>query len=104
MHVVHLPFLMRHTLEDTKRCLKEVGWSPPESEDYVESNGNSCLFAAACEDVAMNKLGFHPDSTRLAREVTVGFITREQDVKALQKRRNHGVSVRRTLESAGILA
>jgi hypothetical protein len=48
-------------------------------------------------------LGFHPDSTRLAREVTVGFITKKQAQKALNKVHNYNKRVRRVLKEAGVL-
>jgi len=47
--------------------------------------------------------GFHPDTTRLAREVAVGFITKEQANKALEKKHNFPPSVRGVLKKAKIL-
>ena len=48
-------------------------------------------------------LGFHPDSTRLAREVTVGFITKKQAHLALKKTHIYCRSVKRVLKQAGII-
>ena len=48
-------------------------------------------------------LGFHPDTTRLAREVTVGFLTKAQARKALAKTHRATEGLRRTLVEAGII-
>ena len=48
-------------------------------------------------------LGFHPDATRLAREVTVGFISKKQAKLALNKIHNYNKSVRQVLKEAGII-
>jgi len=48
-------------------------------------------------------LGFHPDSTRLAREVTVGFITKKQARLALDKVHRYNQGVGQVLKQAGII-
>ena len=53
--------------------------------------------------MAKRLLGFHPDSTRLAREVTVGFITKKQALKALGKIHPYKDTPRQVLEKASIL-
>jgi hypothetical protein len=102
VYVVHLPFLARAHLDDTRAILERVGWKPPLGEDLVESNSNSCLLSGAAEAKAARLLGFHPDITRLAREATVGFLTREQAVQALTVH-DHPRTVRDVLTDAGIL-
>lgn len=102
VHVVHLPFLLRTRLEDTQEILDRIGWKPPQGEDLVESNSNSCQLSGAAEAKAARLLGFHPDVTRLAREATVGFLTREQAVDALSVH-DHPRTVREVLTDAGIL-
>lgn len=102
VHVVHLPFLLRTRLEDTQEILDRIGWKPPQGEDLVESNSNSCQLSGAAEAKATRLLGFHPDVTRLAREATVGFLTREQAVDALSVH-DHPRTVREVLTDAGIL-
>ena len=101
--VVHLPFLLRRKLADTRRVLRSIGWAMPPGEALVESNANSCLLARATEAKAKRLLGFHPDTTRLAREVTVGFLTRRQAARALAKPHRPGRSVRQLLQKAGII-
>jgi len=101
--VFHLPFLLQMTSNDTKRILRPVKWKAPKGEDFIESNSNSCLFARSTERAAKRLLGFHPDSTRLAREVTVGFITQRQALKALGKIHPYKYTPRQVLERAGIL-
>ncbi len=103
IYIVHLPFLLQRTSKDTLNILKKLGWKIPCREDFIESNSNSCLFARAAENKARELLGFHPDSTRLSREVTVGFITREQARKALSKNHLYKYSVREVLQRAKII-
>jgi cytidylate kinase/predicted PP-loop superfamily ATPase len=103
VYVVHLPFLLQRTIGETRKILEELGWKIPKGEALIESNANSCLFARAGENKARRMLGFHPDTTRLAREVTVGFITKEQAKKALAKKHNSRLSVRAVLKKAKVL-
>lgn len=101
--VVHLPFLLRRKLADTRRILRAFGWKLPPGEALVESNSNSCFLARAAEAKATRLLGFHPDTTRLAREVTVGFLTKDQAKRALAKTHHSRLSIRRILQKAGII-
>lgn len=103
VYVVHLPFLLGKTSKDTRTILKKIGWKIPQGESFIESNSNSCLFARAAESKARRMLGFHPDATRLAREVTVGFITKKQAHAALKKTHRSRHSVHTVLKRAGIL-
>ena len=103
VYVVHLPFLQRTTIDDTRRVLDRLGWTEPEGEGLVESNSNSCLLSRAAEAKASRLLGFHPDTTRLAREVTAGFLTRDQAVAALARPHDHPRTVREVLADAAIL-
>lgn len=103
IYVVHLPFLLQRKLNDSRKILRDFGWKIPEGEHLVESNSNSCLFARAAEHKAKRLLGFHPDATRLAREVTSGFITKKEAKKALEKRHHSNYSVRDILVKSGII-
>ena len=103
VYVVHPPFLLQRKIADTRKILEELGWKIPRGEALIESNANSCLFARAAENKARRMLGFHPDTTRLAREVAVGFITKEQAKRALAKTHNFPLSVRAVLKKAKIL-
>lgn len=103
VYIVHLPFLLQRRIKDTERILKKLGWKIPRGERLIESNANSCLFAKAAENKAWRMLGFHPDSTRLAREITVGFISKKQTKLALNKIHNYNKSVRQVLKEAGII-
>ncbi len=102
VYVFHLPFLLQRNSKSIKIMLNKIGWRPPKGEDFIESNSNSCLYARATERMAKRLLEFHPDSTRLAREVTVGFITKEQALKALGKIHPYKYTPRQVLERAGI--
>jgi tRNA(Ile)-lysidine synthase TilS/MesJ len=82
VYIVHFPFLVQSKLKDTKKILKKINWNYYQN---VQSNAASCLLAQAAEKQLYDNLGFHPDTTRLAREVTVGFLTKEEAMKALQK-------------------
>lgn len=101
--IVHFPFLYQRKLSDTRRILKTIGWKLPPGEALVESNANSCLLARAAEAKAARLLGFHPDTTRLSREITAGFMPRGAAKKALAKTHRSKRSVRDVLEQAGIL-
>ncbi len=103
VYVVHLPFLLQSNIQDTAEILKKLGWEAPTGEYLVESNSNSCLLARATEEKATRLLGFHPDTTRLSREITVGFISKEQGRKALTKKNPSDLSVRKVLQEAGLL-
>lgn len=103
VYIVHLPFLMRKTIKSTAHILSALGWKAPDGEHLVESNSNSCLFARATEKKAKRLLGFHPDAPRLSREVTVGFITKEQAKQALAKEYECDYSVGELLKKARIL-
>ena len=85
VYIVHLPFLLRLTRVEMESVLNQIGWTPPTGEELIEANTNSCLFAAATLEKARHMLGFNPDITRLSREVTVGFITKEEAKHALAK-------------------
>lgn len=100
VYVVHFPFLMQATLKDTKEVLRKIGWNYYHN---VQSNAASCLLALAAEKPLYDSLGFHPDTTRLAREVTVGFITKEEAKRALGKVRTSECSVPQILERAGLI-
>ncbi|KKT81228.1 MAG: hypothetical protein UW79_C0023G0001 [Candidatus Yanofskybacteria bacterium GW2011_GWA2_44_9] len=102
VYIVHLPFLIQAKIGDTQKILRKIGWKEPRGELLIESNANSCLFARAAENKARKLLGFHPDSTRLGREVTASFISKEQALKALRKRHGYSYSVREVLEKAGV--
>jgi tRNA(Ile)-lysidine synthase TilS/MesJ/uridine kinase len=102
VYIVHLPFLLQRKIKDTEKVLRKLGWKIPRGERLIESNANSCLFAKAAENKARKMLGFHPDSSRLAREVTVGFITKKQAKIALEKIHDYKKSVRQVLKEAGI--
>jgi hypothetical protein len=103
VYVVHLPFLLHTTIDDTRAILDRIGWTEPDGEDLVESCANSCLLSRAAEAKATRLLGFHPDTTRLAREVTAGFLTRDQATTALARPHEHPRTVRAVLADAAIL-
>lgn len=101
--VFHLPFLLQLTIHDVEKDLAELNWQPPEGEDLIESNSNSCLLARSTERMAKRLLEFHPDSTRLAREVTAGFLSKDQALAALRKIHPYKYTAREVLQRAGIL-
>ncbi len=103
VYIVHLPFLLQRKIKDTEKILRMLGWKVPQGERLIESNSNSCLFARAAEHKAEKMLGFHPDSSRLAREVTVGFITKKQARLALEKVHHYNRSVKQVLAKARVV-
>lgn len=103
VYIAHLPFIMRWSLQDTQRVLSKLNWQPPRNEDLVETNGNSCCLARATQKPFQDALGFHPDTTRLAREVTCGFLTREMAAAKLVQAREYDRTVRQVLKDADII-
>ena len=103
VYVFHLPFILRRTIDDVEEILKPIGWQILDDEELIETNSNSCLFAKAAETKAKKMLSFHPDSTRLSREITVGFLTKEQVKKALNKEHVSKLSVEQILKKADII-
>lgn len=103
VYIVHLPFLLRRNLEQTEEILKKINWKHPNGENLVESNSNSCLFAKAAEAKFVRLMGFHPDTPRLSREITAGFLQKEIARKALEKSHKSNKSVMAVLREAQIL-
>lgn len=103
VYVVHLPFLLQRKAAETKEILDSISWQLPPHEQFIDSNSNSCLLARATEKKATLLLGFHPDTTRLAREVTVGFITKEQAKSSLSVLHEYAHTPREVLMRARIL-
>lgn len=103
VYIVHLPFLLQRKLADTRKILEKIGWQKPDNEKYIDTGGGSCLLARACEAKARRLLGFNMDSTRLAREATIGFLTKEEAKSALTITRNSEKSVREVLKCAELI-
>lgn len=100
IYVVHFPFLTNTTLNKTRAVLKKMGWNYYKN---VQSNAASCLLAHAAEKPLFDNLGFHPDTTRLAREVTVGFLTKKEALAALKKPVKNKYNVQQILRKAGLV-
>jgi len=101
--IVHLPFVMGASLAKNSDALAKSSWRMPYGERLVETNANSCLLAKVTEALFFEKLGFHPDSTRLGREVTVGFLRRGEALEALSRLSCVPWGAREILRYAGIL-
>lgn len=100
VHIVHFPFLMQTDLKQTKKILKKIGWNYYQN---VQSNAYSCMLANATEYQSYRNLGFHPDTTRLAREVTVGFLTKTDAEKALKRPKKPAYTLQKVLEKAKLV-
>jgi len=103
VYIVHLPFLLQRSSEDIKPILKKIGWKKPINDLFIETGAGACYFARACEDKSKKMLGFHIDSTRLSREITAGFINKEQAKKAIKNYKKTTKSVRQVLQEAEII-
>lgn len=103
VYVVHFPFLLQRSSEDIKPILKTMGWKKPEGDSFIETGASACMLARACEDKAKQMLGFHLDSTRLSREITAGFIRKDQAQQAVENYKKTDKSVKDVLIDAGIL-
>lgn len=101
--IVHLPYLLQRKIEDVFKILEEINWEKSSDEKYIDTGGESCYLARACDHKATRMMGFNMDSTRLAREVTVGFLSKEQAKAAIRDTKKSNKSVREVLEEAGLL-
>ena len=101
--IIHLPFVMDASLAKNTDILTSNGWIRPFGEHMVETNANSCLLAKVTERAFYQKLGFHPDSTRLGREVTVGFLRRGEALDALSRLSRVQWTATEVLRFSGIL-
>jgi hypothetical protein len=103
VYIVHFPYLIQRKLSDTRTILKKMKWRQPSHDKFVDTGGSACLLARACEAKAERMLGFHLDSSRLAREVTVGFLTKRQAQQALTMYKQTKATVKEVLIKANIL-
>jgi len=101
--VIHLPFLFQVSLTKVQELLSSIKWVPPRHEDLIETNGNSCCLARATQKPFQDILGFHPDTTRLSREITCGFLDRETVKTKLRNAREFTKTVRQVLQEADII-
>ncbi len=102
--VVHLPFLVHRKYNDVLQILNEMKCENLVSDINVETGGKCCLLAKACEQKAEEMLGFHLDTARLSREITVGFIEKKKAERALKNGRSFSkYTVRDVLKIAHII-
>lgn len=102
-YIVHLPFLLQRKSSDIKPILKKINWKKPKNEKFIDTGASACLLARACEAKARRMLGFHLDSTRLSREVAVGFISKRQAKRAIKSVRKSQKTVKQVLQDAEII-
>ena len=104
VYIVHLPYLIGRKYEDLPEILQEIGWKRENGDHEVDTGGSACLLARACEEKSTDILGFHLDSARLSREITVGFIDKEKAKKAIANgNRKSEYSVKEILEKENII-
>lgn len=84
VYIVHFPFLIQRRFRELSPILDQLGWSE-DNQISLETGASGCMLARIAESKIVEKLGFNPDETRLAREVTAGFITREQALGVLNQ-------------------
>ncbi len=104
VRIVHLPFLVQRKYTEVLDIIKQMGYENSVLDLNVETGGNNCLLAKACEKTAFERLHFHLDASRLSREITVGFIDKKIAIEALNRgSRLSELSVRSVLEQSGVL-
>ena len=104
VYIVHLPFLLQRTHGYVEQNLKKLEKYGLNIDAAVRTGGNSCNLAAACEYKAHKLLGFHLDSARLSREVTVGFINRQTALNAIDSyNKNSTIDLFKLLYEAQII-
>lgn len=104
VYIVHLPFLVSRKYKDLQPILQKIGWEKEQGDHEVDTGGSACLLARACEKKANEIIGFHLDSARLAREVTVGFIDKNIAKEAIKNgNRDSEYTVKEVLKNGGII-
>lgn len=104
VYIVHLPYLVSRKYEDLPEILEKIGWTRENGDHEVDTGGSACLLARACEKKANEIMGFHLDSARLSREITVGFINKERAKEAIKYgNRESEYTVKEVLKGAGII-
>ena len=104
VYIVHLPFLIGRKNEDLPEILNKIGWERERGDHEVDTGGSACLLAKACEKKANEIMGFHLDSARLSREITVGFIDKEKAREAIKNgNRDSEYTVKEVLERGNLI-
>ena len=104
VYIVHLPFLVGRKYEELPEILERIGWKREEGDHEVDTGGSACLLAIACEKKANEIMGFHLDSARLAREITVGFIDKTKAKEAIKNgNRESEYTVKEVLKRGNII-
>lgn len=104
VYIVHLPFLVGRKYEELPEILERIGWKREEGDHEVDTGGSACLLARACEKKANEIMGFHLDSARLAREITVGFIDKAKAIEAIKNgNRESEYTVKEVLKRGNII-
>lgn len=104
VYIVHLPFLVGRKYEELPEILERIGWKREEGNHEVDTGGSACLLARACEKKANEIMGFHLDSARLAREITVGFIDKAKAKEAIKNgNRESEYTVKEVLKRGNII-
>lgn len=85
VYIVHFPFLVQRKLSDLTLILDTLGWTK-ENTVQAQTGSSNCTLARIAESKSTGKLGFNPDETRLAREVTVGYMSREQALSVIEEK------------------
>lgn len=104
VYIVHFPFLVGRKIADLPSILEDIGWHRETEDHEVDTGGSACLLARSCEAKAHRMLGFHLDSARLSREITVGFLDKMKAKKAVEYgNRTPKDSVKQILVDSGVL-
>lgn len=88
VYIVHMPYLLQKKYQDVVVSFASMPKLKSTIETQVKTGGNSCQLAEICEPLAFKLMGFHLDSLRLSREVTVGFIDKITANAAVQNFKN----------------
>ena len=104
VYIVHLPFLVSRKYDDLPKILEKIQWTREKGDHEVDTGRSACLLARACEKKANEIMGFHLDSARLSREITVGFINKQMAKEAIKNGNRESIyTVKEVLERGGII-
>lgn len=104
VYIVHLPFLIHRHLDDLPDILEKIGWERESGDNKVDTGGSACMLARIAESKSTEMLGFNIDESRLSREVTAGFLDKENALHAIKNyKKDINKTMNEVLKESGIL-
>ena len=104
VYIVHFPFLIHRKISDLDEILNKIGWSRENGDNKVDTGGSACMLARIAESKSTEMLGFNVDESRLSREITAGFLNKEDALNAISNyQRPVTKTMKKVLKESGLL-